>query len=341
MTQRITFLVFPRYELLDLSGPASAFHLANEMHGAPYRLRIASADGGAVIDRAGFSIDTEPFTAIEKTETLIAVGGPTAHENTAGTTLVDRLAELAPGVRRLASVCTGTFLLAAAGLLANRRVTTHWRYAGMLQAQHPDARVDADKIFIRDGNIWTSAGMSAGIDLALGLIEEDFGADLAKAVARDMVVYFKRPGGQSQFSALVELAPHNERMQNVLQFARNHLREDLSVERLAGVACLSARQFSRAFLHATGETPAKAVERLRLEVAKARIEDEDTPLDQIARDAGFGDVERMRRSCKAAFSRTPQELRRLARQPERQIVDLGAPCRAGDAALSLPRNNLK
>lgn len=311
----ITFLVHPQFELLDLSGPVAVFNLANERRGGDgYALTVASATGGLVRERAGLLIDSQPFEADTAEGTLIAVGGPVAHLNSAGSQLVEGLRSAAGRAGRLASVCTGAFLLGAAGLLDERRATTHWRYAGLLQTLYPRVRLDADRIFIRDGPVWTSAGMSAGIDLALALLEHDFDAALARDVARDMVVYYRRTGGQSQFSTLLELTPEPGRMRKVLDYARTHLREPLPVERLAIEACLSPRQFSRTFFEATGETPARAVERLRLEAARPRIETETTPFESIARDTGFGSVEKLRRSCLKLYGRTPQELRRAARR---------------------------
>lgn len=313
MKQKITFLVYPQYELLDLSGPCSAFNLANELYGAQYAVDVVSALGGPVKDRAGVVVDTKRFTSIEANETIVAVGGPYAHLHELDSPTKALLCDAAARAKRVASVCTGAFLLAAAGLLDGRRATTHWRYAGTLQTLYPKVRVDVNRIFIQDRNVWTSAGMSAGIDLALALIGDDFDSELAKGIARDMVVYHQRLGGQSQFSTLLEIMPASGRVRDALCYARDHLDEPLSVDRLAEVACLSLRQFSRIFLEATGTTPARAVERLRLEAARPRIEDQSEALEKIARDVGFGDVERMRRSCVNVFGRTPQELRRAAR----------------------------
>lgn len=314
MKQKITFLVHPQYELLDLSGPCSAFNLANELYGAQYLVNVVSALGVPVKDRAGVVVETQRFASIEENETVIAVGGPYAHLHELDSPTKALLGAAASRARRVASVCTGAFLLAAAGLLDGRRATTHWRYAGALQTLYPKVRVEADRIFIQDGKIWTSAGMTAGIDLALGLIGDDFDAKLAKGIARDMVVYHQRLGGQSQFSTMLEITPASGRVRDALCYARDHLDESLPVDRLAEVACLSLRQFSRIFLEATGTTPAKAVERLRLEAARPRIEAQSEALEKIAREVGFGDVERMRRSCANIFGRTPQELRRAARE---------------------------
>ena len=220
---------------------------------------------------------------------------------------------IAPRARRKASVCTGAFLLAATGLLDGRRATTHWRFAGELQRRHPALKVDADRIFIREDDIWTSAGITAGIDLALAMIEEDCGIEISKAVARDLVVSHRRSGGQSQFSTMLELEPKPGRIREALAYARGHLGEKLSVEQLADVARISPRQFARQFSTETGETPARAVERLRCEAALHRIEGTTEPLDQIALQVGFGDIERLRRVCIRIYGHTPQALRRRGR----------------------------
>ena len=198
--------------------------------------------------------------------------------------------------RRLASVCTGASVLAAAGLLDGRRATTHWRHAAELARNHPDVRVDADRIHVCDGDTWTSAGITAGIDLALAMVESDLGAEVAGATAREMVVYHRRSGGQSQFSALQDLAPDSERIRAVLEHIRGNLGAALTVEHLADVARVSPRQFLRSFKAETGETPAKAVERIRAEAARAHLEAGADSIDSVARRAGFTDSERMRRT---------------------------------------------
>jgi transcriptional regulator GlxA family with amidase domain len=217
--------------------------------------------------------------------------------------------------RRIASVCTGAFLLAAAGVLNGRRATTHWKYVGQLQRTFPRIKVDGDRIFTKDGDIWTSAGVTAGVDLALAMIEEDLGTEVSKAVAQMLVVYHRRPGGQSQFSAMLDMEPASDRIRTVLTYIREHLTETLSTERLADVAHLSPRQFGRSFLAETGETPAKAVERLRAEVARVRVERGVEPIEVIARHVGFTDPERMRRAFVRIYGHPPQSLRRMAAEP--------------------------
>lgn len=314
MKHAISFIVHPGFELLDLSGPCSAFNLASELYGAQYQIRIISVTGGPVLDRAGVSISSEDFRQIEGSQTILAAGGPIAHQYALNETARPLIRESVRTAARVGSVCTGAFLLAAAGILDGKRVTTHWRYAGLLQTTYPAVEVDVDRIFIKDGKVWTSAGMTAGMDLSLAMIEEDLGPEVAKGVARDMLVYHRRLGGQSQFSAMLDMAPPAGRVRDALCYATEHLAEALTAERLADVACLSQRQFNRVFFNATGTTPAKAIERLRLDHARARIEEGQEPFEQIARGVGFGSVERLRRSCVAIFGQSPQELRRSARQ---------------------------
>ncbi len=216
--------------------------------------------------------------------------------------------------RRTASVCTGAFVLAESGVLDGRVATTHWNYAPQLQARYPTLRVDGDRIWTEDGNVWTSAGMSAGIDMALAMIEQDLGMDVARSVARMLVVYYRRPGGQYQFSSLLDFDPGSDRIRTALSYAREHIRDDLSVERLADVAHMSVRQFGRVFAEAIGVTPAKAIERLRIETARPLVEDGHQTFDEIARSCGFGDADRMLRSFVRVVGRTPNELRRTARR---------------------------
>ena len=246
-------------------------------------------------------------------DTLVTVGGPDPQALASDVEVADLIRLLARRSRRVASVCTGAFLLASSGLLDGRRAPTHWRYAKLLENSYPAVTVDDDRIFVRDGEIWTSAGITAGIDLALAMIEEDCGLDLAKSVARDLVVTYRRQGGQSQFSTSLQLGPRPGRIRDALAFARERLAEQLPVDRLASQVGVGARQFARQFTAETGETPARAIERLRLEAAVPRIEASTEPLEQIASGVGFGDLERMRRSCLRVFGQTPQALRRQHR----------------------------
>jgi transcriptional regulator GlxA family with amidase domain len=306
----IGFVLPQGFQIMGLAA-ASAFELANTTAGSRlYGIGLYSEAGGPVANSFGVAVDTRPL-ARRRLDTLIVCGlvapAPTSPQ------LLARLRAASRMARRTASVCTGTFLLGEAGLLDGRRVTTHWMFARDLREQFPAARVDADRIFINDGTLWTSAGMSAGIDLALGMVEADFGAELAAAVAKKLVVYHRRAGGQSQHSAMLELGAASDRIQRVLAYARSHLASELSVPELAAVAHLSPRQFSRAFSMETGQSPAKAIERLRVESARLMIEQSRHTIEEIAADTGFSDTERMRRAFLRAFGQPPQALRRAAR----------------------------
>lgn len=312
--RRIGFLIFPDCSLLDFTGPLSAFDAANRLAAdRPYSLHVMSEQGGPLESSSGAVILTQ---ALDNSafDTVIVSGGRGPREGIVSAAVIAYAQRAAERSRRLASVCTGAFVLAAAGLLDGRQATAHWRKAALLQRMYPQVHVDSDKIFIKDGPIWTSAGISAGIDLALALIEEDQGIDLARAVARELVVYHRRPGGQSQFSSLLEMDPPSIRIRQALSYAREHLHETLTPERLAEVACLSRRQFDRAFTAETGQTPAKAIEKLRAEAGRLRVESGEESLDNIARAVGFGDPERMRRAFLRAFGQPPQALRRTGRE---------------------------
>jgi transcriptional regulator GlxA family with amidase domain len=313
MPHDIGFLVFPDFQILDLTGPLSAFEMpARTVFPKPYRLHVLSERGGSVESSSGLEVITRPLSD-QRLDTLIVAGGPGTAAAAASSVLKAFVLRTAVTARRTTSVCTGAFILAAAGLLNSRRATTHWNSAALLQRLYPQIDVESDRIFVKDGSIWTSAGISAGVDLALALIEEDLGTEIARAAARQLVVYFRRPGGQSQFSALLDLDPSSDRIRQALTFAREHLHEPLSVEQLAKAASLSTRQFGRAFLSETGQTPAKAIEQLRAEVARLQIEIGFEPIEMIARSVGFSDPERMRRAFIRAFGQPPQALRRIAR----------------------------
>lgn len=308
--RRITFLIYPGYSAMALAA-VSVFETANVLEGQElYDLRFVSELGGAVRTSSGMRLSCEPFDA-EPGDTLI-VGGATFAEPVSPATI--DFVRAAPGnFRRIVGICTGAFVLAAAGLLDGRRVTTHWLHARELQRKYPSAKVEEDRIFINDGPIWTSAGMTAGIDLALALIESDLGPEAAKSVARKLVVYHRRGGGQSQFSTLLELAPKSDRIQAALAYARENLHAPLTVPQLAEAAHLSPRQFSRAFHAETGQSPAKAIENLRVEAARSLLEQSSHPIDIVARQTGFSDRDQMRRAFLRAFGQPPQVLRRNAR----------------------------
>jgi transcriptional regulator GlxA family with amidase domain len=288
------------------------FEYANFSAGeALYDVRVLSEDGRTLRASGGLNVGTEAFGE-RLFDTVIVVGGDTILEQ-APEGVLDYVRASARTARRTASICSGAFVMAQAGLLEGRRATTHWAYARQLQERFPSIKVEPDRIYVIDGSIWTSAGMTAGIDLALAMVEKDHGGELARAVAQKLVMYHRRAGGQSQHSALLELAPKSDRIQTVLTYAREHLAQTLSVEQLAQEARLSPRQFSRAFRAETGQSPAKAIENLRLEAARQLLERGRLTLDQIALETGFLDPRRMREAFLRAFGQPPQVIRRNAR----------------------------
>jgi transcriptional regulator GlxA family with amidase domain len=290
--------------------PLAAFETANMVLGeAFYDIHVVSAAGGQIVNSLGMRVETKRGDDVAL-DTLL-VGAP-PDVATASPEVVDFLQRALGSTRRIASICVGAFILGEAGLLDGRRVTTHWLFGKELQSRYPKARVEVDRIFIADGQIWTSAGMTAGIDLALGLVERDLGREKAREIARMMVLHHRRAGGQSQHSALLNIEARSDRVQAALQYARLNLSINLSVQHLAAVACLSPRQFSRLFRLETGLSPAKAVENLRLEAARFLVEQGRLPIETIASDTGFSDRERMRRSFLRAYGQTPQSMRKVA-----------------------------
>jgi transcriptional regulator GlxA family with amidase domain len=306
----IAFVIYPGYSVMALAAVA-VFEVANSMAPEPpYDLHFVSEMGGKVRTSSGMFLDTEPFT--DKPFDTLVVGGATV-PGPSSPGLIAFMRAAPKRHRRIAAVCTGAFVLAEAGLLDGRRTTTHWLYARDLQRQFPKVKMDEDRIFVNDGMIWTSAGMTAGLDLCLALIETDLGPELAKSVARKLVVYHRRGGGQSQFSTLLELSPKSDRIQAALTYARDNLHKPLTVPDLAEAAHLSPRQFSRAFHDETGQSPAKAIENLRVEAARSLMEQSRHPIDVVARQTGFSDRDHMRRAFLRAFGQPPQVLRRNAR----------------------------
>lgn len=299
----------------DLSTTALAvvmpFEVANSVADEPsYGLHFVSEAGGRVRTSSGLSLETEPIMELAF-HTLLVGGTKNPGPSTAG--LASYLRDALKRHRRIAAIGTGAFTLAAAGLLDGRAATTHWMHAEMFRALYPAVRLDQDRIFTNDGPIWTTAGGAAGLDLGLALIENDLGADLAKSVARELVVYHRRAGGQSQISPLLELAPKSDRIQAALTYARDNLHKPLTVPELAEAAHLSPRQFSRAFQAETGQSPAKAIEILRVEGARHLMEGSRHPIEVVARQTGFSDRDHMRRAFLRAFGQPPQALRRTAR----------------------------
>jgi transcriptional regulator GlxA family with amidase domain len=308
---RIGFVVAPGFQMMSLAA-ISVFEMANFNAGEKlYGLRVLSEGGGPVASSIGTSMDTRGFSKpVFDTVVISGILEPAAASSSG---LLRFIRRASTSCRRTASICTGAFILAEAGLLDERRATTHWQHARELQRRFPKVRVEDDRIFIIDGSIWTSAGMSAGIDLALGMVEKDFGAAMARSVAQSLVVYHRRAGGQSQHSALLEIDAKSDRIQNALAYAKRNLRSSLSVDQLAEAANLSPRQFSRAFRTETGQSPAKAVEHLRVEAARLMVEQSRHSIDVIAAQTGFADRERMRRAFLRAFGQPPQVIRRNAR----------------------------
>lgn len=307
----VGFFICPGYWFLDLAGPLSVFDTASLVSGSDlYGVAVLSENGGMMTGKSSTSLLSASYVEAS-VDTAVFVGGDTEPMRKPGA--VRAASSLASRARRVASVCTGAILLAETGLLDGRRATTHWRYARELQQLRPAVKVEPDLIYVADGPIWTSAGVTAGIDLALALVEADHGVDLARAVARELVVHHRRAGGQSQFSEMSRMEPESDRIRRALVFARENLNKPLPIETLADAASLSLRQFGRAFRKETGETPARAVERLRVEAAQIRLRDGAEPVEQIAMSVGFNDPERMRRAFVKIHGMSPQSMRRISR----------------------------
>jgi transcriptional regulator GlxA family with amidase domain len=310
MSRGIAVVIFPGFQLLDAAGPTTAFEIAERFRPGSYDLTVLAPGGGRMESSSGLMLSAEPLRN-DAFDTVMVAGGDLTCSVASMREIVAWLSRTS--ARRIASICSGAYLLAEAGLLDGRRATTHWGSTDDFGRRYPKVKLDAERIFIRDGDVWTSAGISAGIDLALALIEDDLGPDVARRVAQQLVVHQRRPGGQSQFSALVELGGRTGRFVELIAWMRAHLAEPLPVERLADRAAMSPRNFARAFTAETGTTPAKAVERLRMETARTAVETSHAPLEGIAEAAGFGDPGRMRRAFVRSFGLPPQALRRASR----------------------------
>jgi transcriptional regulator GlxA family with amidase domain len=311
----IDLLTYPAVQLLDVAGPIQVFACANDLvadaGGArPYVLRMVAQGGEGVTASAGVALAAGPLTKLDEAlDTLLVAGGQGAEAAAENPVLVEWVRERATHARRVASVCTGAFLLAAAGVLDGRRAATHWMACAKLAQRFPAVHVEPDPIFVRDGPVWTSAGVTAGIDLALALVEEDFGRSLALAVARFLVVFLKRPGGQAQFSAALALQAADDKFGALHDWINAHLASDLSLSVLADQAAMSERTFSRRYAEATGQTPARAIERLRVEAARRLLSGSRVPVKRIAQRCGFGSEETMRRSFLRLLSTNPQDYR--------------------------------
>jgi transcriptional regulator GlxA family with amidase domain len=310
----IEVLAYPAVQLLDVTGPLQVFATAND-HVAeaggvpPYVLRVVATGGQSVTASAGLGIAVNPLPRNGAVDTLLVAGGPGVEAAAADRVLVKWVSERANQARRVASVCTGAFLLAASGVLDGRRAATHWSVCAELARRFPDIRVESDPIFVKDGSVWTSAGVTAGIDLALALVEEDLGRTVALAVARYLVVFLKRPGGQAQFSTALSLQTAEDKFGALHDWIGRHLADDISLAALAHQAGMSERSFSRRYAEATGLTPVHAVERLRVEAARRLLSESRLPVKRISQRCGFGSEETMRRSFLRLLATTPQDYR--------------------------------
>jgi transcriptional regulator GlxA family with amidase domain len=309
----IGVLIFPDFQLLDAAGPISAFEVAARFAGSPPAIRVLAVTPGAVRSSSGAEMLARGLRSASAVTTLIIAGGEGVRQAAVCATTLGFVRAAAKRGIRIASVCSGAYVLAEAGLLDGRRATTHWQRTRHFVKAYPQVKLEPDRIFVRDGDVWTSAGISAGIDLSLAMIAEDYGDDIAQQTAKQLVLYHRRSGGQSQFSSLLELKAPNGRFGPLLAWAREHLDAPLTVEDLAEQAGMSSRHFTRAFMAETGTTPSKAVERLRIEVARQRVQSSSEAIELVAQRTGFRDPERMRRAFIRAFGQPPQSLRRAAR----------------------------
>jgi transcriptional regulator GlxA family with amidase domain len=318
----VVFLACPGFDVLDLTGPWEVFHVANLV--APprsprYELAVVTTQADLrVMSHAGLAIEAHRTAAgwRKSADTLIVPAAAAMFGDAMDPALVSAVRRLAARSRRVASVCAGAFLLAAAGLLDGRRATTHWGECQRLADRYPAVRVEPDAIYVKDGGVYTSAGVTAGMDLALALVEEDLGREVALTVARQLVMYVRRAGGQTQFSATLEgQLAEREPIRELLTWAADNPGADLSVEAMAARAHMSARNFSRVFHKEVGQSPARFVERLRVDAARQRLEETDAPHDRIAADCGFGSGNSMRRSFLRLLKVTPSDYRDRFRRP--------------------------
>jgi transcriptional regulator GlxA family with amidase domain len=309
----IGVLIFPDFQLLDAAGPISVFEIAGRYAKSEVPIRVVAAKPGPVRSTSGVEMVARKFGPPSAITTLIIAGGDGVAAASRDGCTANFVKAVAKRGTRIASVCSGTFILAEAGLLEGRRATTHWYRTRQFLAAYPKVRLEPDQIFVRDGQIWSSAGITAGIDLALAMVAEDYGEAIVEKTARQLVLYHRRSGGQSQFSSLLELKAPTGRFGPLLTWAREHLDARLTVEDLAERAGMSSRHFTRAFIAETGATPSKAIERLRTEVARERVQSSSEAIERVAEVTGFRDPERMRRAFIRAFGQPPQSLRRAAR----------------------------
>ncbi|MGA8878618.1 MAG: GlxA family transcriptional regulator [Candidatus Korobacteraceae bacterium] len=317
-TRRVLLLAAPDTQILDLVGPYQVLARASEIvartrSGPPvYSLEVVTTERGSLHTSCGLRIDAHrTFREVSgRVDTLLIVGGSCVEAGREELAVVEWLQRIAPQTRRLGSICTGAFLLARAGLLEGRRATTHWNYCERLARRYPGVKLDPDPIYIHDGNIYTSAGVTAGMDMALALVEEDVGSAIALAVARELVLYLRRPGSQSQFSAALNLqAADRQPFRELGAWVLDNLRKNLSVDVLAGRLGMSPRNFARVFRQQMNMTPAKFVETLRLDAARRRLQESNVSLDSVASSCGFRNSDAMRTTFKRVLRVAPGEYR--------------------------------
>jgi transcriptional regulator GlxA family with amidase domain len=311
----IDVVAYPAAQLLDVTGPLQVFATTNDLAKSvgvdpPYRIQVVAPGQEGVTTSSGLGLMTVPLPAAgDAVDTLIVAGGPGVTAASADAVLVDWVRARSRHARRVASVCSGAFLLAAAGVLDERRATTHWAHCAEFARRHPQVRLEPDPIFVNDGDVWTSAGVTAGIDLALALVEADLGRSVALSVARHLVVFLKRSGGQAQFSTALSLQTAEDRFGALHDWIDAHLAEDLTLPMLAERMGMSERSFSRRYAAATGVTPSRAIERMRVEAARRLLSDSALPVKRISQRCGFGSEETMRRSFLRVLAVTPQDYR--------------------------------
>ncbi|WP_347555646.1 GlxA family transcriptional regulator [Robbsia sp. KACC 23696] len=312
---RIGYLLSDGFQMMALATQSVFEHANAVIADAFYHFELFSVDGGDVRSSAGFPIGTRVARSTSKVDTWLVAGVSDPISEPPPARMAKLLRQGSAHAQRIAGICTGGFVLAEAGLLSGRRVTTHWAFATQMQDRFPDVVIESDRIFIVDGQIWTSAGMTAGLDLALAMVEKDLDLEVARTVAHMLVMPQRRSGGQTQHAQMLRLAPKTDRIQTALNYAQQNLNKTLGVDELAQAANLSPRQFHRLFMQETGKSPAKAVESLRLEAARLMIERSRHTLDVVARETGFRDRRHMREVFLRGLGVTPQAVRRDARAP--------------------------
>ena len=310
---RVTCLLYPDFQLLDVAGPSAIFAIAADEATPGYAFETVAAEAGPVASSAGPTINASAIADCAGFDTLLIPGGLGARKPENYRALLPVIRKAAAEGRRIICVSSAAFILAEAGLLAGKRAVTHWSAAAELAERYPRIEVDGNALFCHDGNIWTCAGTLAGADLALAIVEQDYGAARAAQLARALLLSFRRPGEQAQASLLLDAEKPVERFSEVMAWAREHINERLTIDRLADRAALSVRQFTRAFRLSTGISPAKFVEELRIERARALIESGARSLDEVARACGFQSADRLRRAFVRTLGKTPRELRRMQR----------------------------